>query len=304
MMNPITKSIPADPRLSRYNPLPRILFFDDFDEGINGWCELIGNHDGNLDNVRGPMADLRPPQLSSCSFFDIGTHGSISGTYALKLATRARPNHMSQIIKRLTYVRPGLVQFETYLTFKAEQIFRAGHSAWDGNEDPSEAQFGDFTLSNDVCENEQAGTRFHCALRYVNADENGCLVRRWRYKTSLHTSTKMHRKGTGAPSDDPHVQSPADWADIPGGEMAFCYNEIPTKVNWHYLRWFFDTAKHRNQELQVNDTVLDLSGLPVPAYDHPYHGLTHLLNFCVDVRTRMPVRNFLFLDSVVVSVDW
>ena len=35
--------VSADTRLSRYNPLPRILFFDDFDEGVNGWCELIGS---------------------------------------------------------------------------------------------------------------------------------------------------------------------------------------------------------------------------------------------------------------------
>ena len=25
--------------------------FDDFDDGVNGWAELVGNHDGNLDNV-------------------------------------------------------------------------------------------------------------------------------------------------------------------------------------------------------------------------------------------------------------
>ena len=115
--------IQADPRLSKFNPLPRILFYDDFDEGVHGWAELIGNHDGNLDNIRPIMADLRPPQLSSCTFFDIGTHGSVHGTYALKLATRAKANHMAQLIKRLTFVRQGLVQFETYFTYKAEQVF-------------------------------------------------------------------------------------------------------------------------------------------------------------------------------------
>ena len=30
--------------LSKYSPLKNILFADDFDNGINGWCELIGNH--------------------------------------------------------------------------------------------------------------------------------------------------------------------------------------------------------------------------------------------------------------------
>ena len=124
----------ADTRLSKYNPLSRILFYDDFDEGVNGWCELVGNHAGNLDDIRGIARDFRPPQLSSCTFFDIGTHGSIEGTYSLKLATRAVPNHAAIAIKRLTYMRRGLVQFETYFTFKAEQTFdRASLSGWAGS---------------------------------------------------------------------------------------------------------------------------------------------------------------------------
>ena len=49
---------------------------------------------------------------------------------------------------------------------------------------------------------------------------------------------------------------------------------------------------------------MDLREIPVPLYDHGYEGCERLLNFCVDVRTHMNVRNFLFLDSVLVSVDW
>ena len=30
----------ADPRLSKYDPLPRIFCFDDFDEGLQGWTPL------------------------------------------------------------------------------------------------------------------------------------------------------------------------------------------------------------------------------------------------------------------------
>jgi hypothetical protein len=296
----------ADPRLGKFNPLPRILFFDDFDEGINGWCELIGNHDGNLDNIRASMADLRPPQLSNCTFFDIGTHGSVDGTYSLKLATRPKRNHMSQAIKRLTYVQPGLVQFETYFAYKAEQTF--GHGApdargWDGNYDPSEADFGEFTISNDVCDGDY-GVRFHCALRYLNTDQDGAFARRWIYKTSVHASTKMERSGQVPPVQDHHVLSPDDWQPVPGGHQPLCYNEVPTKINWHYLRWLFDTGARRNVELQANDRLMDLREVPVPVYDHGYRGLSHLLNFCVDVRTHTAVRNFLYLDSVLVSVDW
>jgi len=32
----------TDPRLSRFNPLPRILTYDDFDDGVNGWCNWWG----------------------------------------------------------------------------------------------------------------------------------------------------------------------------------------------------------------------------------------------------------------------
>jgi hypothetical protein len=299
--------IQSNPKLSKFNPLSRILFYDDFDEGINGWTELIGNHDGNLDNVRKVMEDLRPPQLSNCNFFDVGTHGSMEGTYSLKLATRAKAKHMSQAIKRLTSVKRGKVQFETYLTYKSEQIFQRKENndekSWDGNFDPSESDFGDFTISNDICEGND-GIRYHCALRYVNADENGKLINKWMYKTSVHPSTKMVRSGMVSPNEDFHVIHPSDWKEVPGEYQTLCYNEVPTKVNWHYLKWTFDTTLRRNVELQLNDRIYDLRNIEVPVYEHKYESLNNLLNFCIDVRTLKDVRNFLYLDSVLVSVDW
>ena len=57
-------------------------------------------------------------------------------------------------------------------------------------------------------------------------------------------------------------------------------------------------------ELQVDDKLMDLRKLPVPRYEQAYWGLSRLLNFGVDVRTNVDVRNFLFLDSVVISADW
>lgn len=296
----------ANPRLSKYNPLPRILFFDDFDEGVNGWTELIGNHPGDLDKVRPTMADLRPPQISNCTFFDVGTHGSMDGTYALKLVTRPIPNHMSQAIKRMTSVADGMVQFETYFTYKAEQVFERrddGTGTWDGNYDPSEARFGSFTIANDICEGDD-GLRYMCALRYQNTDDERRLVQKWTYKTSIQATSKMIHTGMVAKDVDPHVLHPDDWHDVPDGRQPLCYNEVPTKVNWHYLRWLFDTRLRRNVELQVNNHTMDLRALPVPRYDHAYRALSRLLNFCIDVRTHTNVRNMLYLDSVLVSVDW
>ena len=145
----------ADPRTSRYNALSRILFLDDFDDGINGWCELVFNHDNNLDNIPHIARDFRPAQLSNCTFFDIGTHGSVNGVYALKLATRPRKDHTAHLLKRMTYATRGLVQLETYFTYKAEVVFDPtlrGPKQWDGNYHPSEAMFGDFTILNDIIE--------------------------------------------------------------------------------------------------------------------------------------------------------
>ncbi len=295
----------ADSRLSKYNPLPRILFFDDFDEGVNGWCEVLGNHDNNLDNIKPRTRDPRPAQLSNCSFFDIGTHGAVDGIYALKLATRPRANHMAQLIKRLTYVKRGLVQLETYFTYKAEPVFDDSVETprqWDGNYHPVEAMFGEFTISNDVNDGPD-GERHHSVLRYVNTDREGNLVQKWMYKTSLQVTTKMQLDGVSTP-DDWHTVHPDDWEEVPGGQFSLCHNEVPTKINWHYLRWQFDTENRRNVELQINDRVMDLRQIPVPVYDHTYYSCDRLLNFIFDVRTFLPVRNFLFLDSVLVSVDW
>lgn len=294
----------ADPRLSRFNPLPRILAFDDFDDGANGWVELCGNHDGNLDRIRPLMSDMRPPQISNCTFFDVGTHGSMNGTYALKLATRAKRFHAAAAIKRLTFSKPGLVQFETWFTYKTEQVFGPVPGvAWDGNQAPTELLFGDFTFSNDICEGER-GTRYHCALRYENTDRAGKLAQRWLYKTSIHATTKMHNLGQALQAEDFHVMRAEDWAPVRGGAQPLCFNETATKVNWHYLRWLFDTASRRNVALQVNELTLDLKDIPIPMYDHGYRALNHLLNFVIDVRTHAAVRNFLFLDSVLISVDW
>ncbi len=299
-----SKLLLAQPGVSgRYDPLSRVLFYDDFDEGANGWCELVGNHAGDLRNIRPAMADLRPPQISNCTFFDIGSHGSLEGNYALKLATRARANSQAVLIKRLTSQARGLVQFETWFTFKAEQQRSQSGEPWDGNQDPSETDFGDFSFSNDICEGAD-GRRYMLTMRYVNADEQGRLVRSWFYKTSLHTTTKMARAGAGAEVQDIHVQSPDDWQPLPGGEQELCFNETATKINWHYLRWRFDTRERRNVDLQVNDRHWNLHELPVPFYEQRYTGLANLLNFLVDVRTRKPARNFLFFDSIVVSVDW
>lgn len=39
----------SNPRLSRFDPLDRIIFHDDFDEGLNGWTLVAGNYEDSFD---------------------------------------------------------------------------------------------------------------------------------------------------------------------------------------------------------------------------------------------------------------
>jgi hypothetical protein len=302
----------VDPRLSKFQPLPRILAFDAFDSGTHGWTELLGNYDGrgNLDTVDDHMRDFRPPQLSSCTFFDIGTHGAMTGTYALKLATRPIPGHTATAIRRLTMSGRGLLQIEAYFTYKSEATLgggpendRFGDVEWDGNLHPSEAQFGAFTVATDLC--GDGGLRYHTVARYLNTDLDNRMARQWVYPTVPEPTPREHLEGKvklGYAADFT-APNPEDWEPF-GESQELCYNEVPTKVNWHYLRWQIDTEARRNVELQVNDRVHDMRDVPVPPYVDRYDSLENLLNFYFSVRTHSATRNFLFLDSVVISVDW
>ena len=110
----------ADLRLSKFSPLPRIIYYDDFDDGIQGWMELIGNYEHSLDSMLPEYQDLRPPMLSNGTMWDTGSAGSMAGMYALKLATRPQTGHISVGIKRATWRQKGPVRMECYFTFKPE----------------------------------------------------------------------------------------------------------------------------------------------------------------------------------------
>ena len=114
------ESLLANPRLSRFDPLERILCYDDFDAGLNGWTGLIGNYEDSLNTMLPDYRDLRPPMLSNLTMWDTGTAGSMEGTYALKLATRPQAGGLSVGIKRHTFRALGQVQLECYFAFKPE----------------------------------------------------------------------------------------------------------------------------------------------------------------------------------------
>ncbi|MEV6228721.1 DUF6772 family protein [Saccharopolyspora shandongensis] len=299
-----------DVELSKFNPLPRVLCYDKFDSSTHGWTELLGNYDGtgDLDTVDDHMWDFRPPQLSTCSFFDVGTHGTLSGDYALKLATRPHKGHTAVAIRRLTMAGRGLVQIETHFAFKAEANVGAPRQSaravsWDGNHHPSEAEFGAFTVATDICADN--GVRYHNVARYQNTNMDNEMTQRWMYPTVPEPTPRDHFEGKFALpyASDFTAPDPNDWRTF-GEPLDLCVNEVPTKINWHYLRWQIDTESRTNVELQINDKIMDMRDVPVPVYPDRYRTLDNLLNFYFSVRTHADVRNFLFLDSVLISVDW
>ncbi|MHB1132032.1 MAG: DUF6772 family protein [Chloroflexota bacterium] len=262
--------IRANPQLSRFNPLERILFHDDFDNGLSGWTELIGNYFDKFGNANNDMGDCRPPMLSSASMWDTGTAGAFQGTYSLKIATRPTPGHLAKALKRMTFQAKRRMRCEAFFTYRAE----ASRLQLD------EEEFHAFGTSYDIQDEEK---RYWPAIRYLNA-ENGKVVGKWQYHVA---GDKVHAGG---------------WEDVPNGQQLFCYNEILTKQNWHYLRWDIDLRNREYIELQCNDRSWDLRGKGhrgMPAMPN----LWCLMNLGFWAETDRPRRSFLFLDSVVLSTE-
>ncbi len=276
----------ADPRLSRFDPLPRIIVHDDFDEGMHGWSELIGNYEDTLDSMLPEYRDMRPAMLSSATMWDTGTAGSMEGTYALKLATRPRAGHLSANLKRVTWRARGPVRLEAYLAFKPEASeLRL-----------SETDVRAVGVLFDIQDEEY---RWMPHLRYLNALD-GEQVGRWQFKRRREALRDIG--GSGKTRSHFHL-APTGWEDVPGGRQILCYNEIATKLNWHYLRVDLDLGERTITHLQCNDRVHRLDGV-APMMIPAMANLWCMLNILFWVETDTDKRAFLFLDSVLLSGDW
>lgn len=273
----------ADPRLSRFEPLGRILYYDDFDQGPQGWSELIGNYEGSLDSMLPAYADLRPPMLSNLTMWDTGTAGSMEGTYALKLATRPRAGAIAVSIKRQTWRARGKVQLEAYFCFKPEA---------------SELLLSetDVRAVGVLCDIQDQEMRWMPHLRYLNALD-GEQMARWQCKS--HREPLLAIGKTGKTVSHFHLK-PEHWADVPDGRQLLCYNEIATKMNWHYLKVGLDLSMRAFTGFQCNDRLYPTEGLQtmqMPAMAN----LWCMLNVAFWVETDRDKRAFLYLDSVLVS---
>jgi hypothetical protein len=287
----------ANPRLARFDPLERVLYFDDFDGGTRGWTAHIGNYEGSLDTLLTPYADLRPAQLSNLTMWDVGSMGAMDGTYALKLATRPVPGHMAILIKRQTWREMADVRFEAYLAYKPE---------------PAELVLGEldvraFGVGFDLQDDE---TRWMPQYRFLNAeggrpaagdvtDQARRATPRGKWQQRDATSAFHTIGGTGRTVSHWHLADEG-WHDVPGGQQVMCYNEIPTKVNWFYLRVDLDLRRRRVTRLQCNDLVMGAEPLEFIAFA-AMPNLRGMLNAFLWVQTDTAKRAFLYVDSVVLS---
>lgn len=282
----------ADPNLSRFDPLSRIIAYDDFDHGPQGWTPLVGNYEDSLDAMLPEYQDLRGPMISNLTQWDTGTDGSFAGNYALKLATRPQAGNLAVAIKRLTYRHRGPIRLEAYFTFKPEA------SELRLSETDVRA-VGVLLDLQDVDTKQPNPQRIMPHLRFVNA-MNGEAVNRWQYKSER---VQFHDiGGTGKTRSHFHL-APEGWEDLPGGEQRLCYNEIATKQNWYYMRLDFDLGNMSYLGFQCNDRVYDMQGvepMQIPAMAN----LWCMLNTVFFVETDRDKRAFLYLDSVLLSGEW
>lgn len=105
--------------------------------------------------------------LSNLTMPDMGTHGAMQGTYALKLATLPKAGHGAISAKRITWVTNGIYQLECFFTYKPEPL------SWRLGDD----SFRSFAVGFDVHDDD---VRFRFCVRYLNA-LNGELQQKWQY---------------------------------------------------------------------------------------------------------------------------
>lgn len=274
------------PDLSRFDPLSRIIFYDDFDMGLQGWTALIGNYEDTLDSILPGFRDLRPPMLSNATFWDTGTAGAFMGNYAMKLATRPQTGSQAVGIKRITYRHKGPLRLEVYFTFKPEsEALRL-----------SDTDVGSVGVLFDL-QDEQRRVMPH--LRYLNAMD-GQLQNKWQFKRERVPIRQIG--GTGQTASHFHLSSEG-WEDVPGGVQKLCYNEIATKQNWYYLKVGFDLASMTFTEFQCNDHIFDVTAVE-PIVMPAMANLWCMLNIAFWAEASSDRRTFLYVDSALLSGDF
>jgi hypothetical protein len=307
--------------LSRFQPLDRVLVHDVFNNGFNGWMEIMPNFCDAPDFEESPSIMVKhqwpPVMLSTATFRYPGSHGSLSGQYSLKVSTRPianpycqppAPGSMGHALKRLSFhhLKRKYLQFEMWFAYTAEQDKVDGKGALPGLHEASIRAFG---AGWDL---QERGNRYHVGVRYLNAVD-GNLMKKWQITYPSAIDDKDWAYGTEGDwcikGVDPfwfgrrYPDGRHDgFKDIPGGYQDLCYNETDCKINWQYLRLLIDTERREYVEMQCQDKTFDLDRHPIYTTP-PYHRINGLMNPLVWIETDTNRRVFLFIDSVVISQE-
>jgi hypothetical protein len=305
-----TALLHTDARLSRFNPLERILHLDDFATGQHGWQGYFPDYDG-WDDYPGryqpvdavlqavekarhdprmrvdrklPFGPRAVPMLSSLTSWDVGTAGALTGTYALKIPTLPRAGSKVFAQKRLGSPWRGKFRVETWFCFKSDpEDFRLG-------ETDIRALYLTFDVMDlhHVREHGQEPRRWWPALRYHHA-ENGELVRRWQ----ANVGSEGVKDGA--------------WEYLPDGQQDLGFNRAATKYQWNYLRFTFDLARHEYVDFHCHGKEFNVQGRrhdphpPLAGWRASTDKCPGLIGTGFGIETATDKRCFLYLDSIVVS---
>jgi hypothetical protein len=308
----MTSTTPHGRGLEKYQPLETVLVYDDFDLGLNGWLDLTPNYVHEDFQQQPSWIDLGswgPVMLSSAPMRLAASHGSMEGTYSLKLRTRGAaapheeppaPGSMSIAIKRLSgeAADHGLIQIEAWFSYTVAHD-RVGV----GGDDVR--AFGFFFDIQD----EQH--RWQPAVRYVNA-VNGVPVHRWQFGQVRPGVTRQEwclgmPNGWEAPGID-SIWAGRRYSDgtsdgfqwLPDGAQNLVFNESPDKLNWMYFRLTVDRHRREYVEFQCMEKIWDMRGIS-PTLAPCYEGITNLINPVFFAEADNDRVSELYLDSVVYS---
>ncbi len=281
----------ADPRLSRFDPLPRIITFDDFDRGFCGWTQLVGNYEHTLDAMLPGYMQHTAPMLSTAGAWEFGSHGGFDGSYSLKLATRPSTGAQTVGIKRLTFRKRGPIRLEFYFTFKPE--------ACELRLSETDVRSIGFLYDLQSGDTDADARRVMPHLRFLNALD-GEHLQKWQFKRRTEALRNLGNEGK---TQTHYHLSPNDWEDLPGGGQRLCYNEIPTKLNWHYACFDFDLESWTATGFRINDRAFDMSGF-APISIPGMRNLWCMLNICFFVESDTDKRAMLYIDGVCLSGDF
>ena len=293
-----------------FDPLPRILAADDFDHGPSGWLDLRPNFVRPGFAVHDDIIDLQhwgSVMISSATFPFAGSHGSATGTYSLRLATRGpaaaadqppASGSMSLAIKRLS--RPAearLLRVEALFAYTTDQD-RPGFAI-----DAMRA----FGLMIDLQDDDH---RFMPGIRYVNAT-GGEPRRRWQFYSRTEADDaawNYGRPGWHRAGIDPQwfgIRQPdgstaaTTWFD--GDPQPLIYNETDDKINWMPLSLTIDLAERRYAGFRCGPRSYTFPDGAGPTLADPYENIGQLINPVFFVEADTDRRVNLYLDSVLIS---